>query len=93
MSMIEITKTGYTRKIDSMGRIGIPIKLRKEYNIEENTEHDILIIKTEDGNVYCAIDLGRGLRQRNRERARRIIHELDAMNVEVPSELSAMIKE
>lgn len=93
MSMIEITKTGYTRKIDSMGRIGIPIKLRKEYNIEENTEHDILIIKTEDGNVYCAIDLGRGLHQRNRERARRIIHELDAMNVEVPSELSAMIKE
>ena len=93
MSMIEITKTGYTRKIDSMGRIGIPIKLRKEYNIEENTEHDILIIKTEDGNVYCAIDLDRGLRQRNRERARRIIHELDAMNVEVPSELSAMIKE
>ena len=33
---MEIIKTGYTRKIDSMGRIGIPIKLRKEYNIEEH---------------------------------------------------------
>ena len=89
---MEIIKTGYTRKIDSMGRIGIPIKLRKEYNIEENTEHNILIVKTDEGNVYCAIDIGKGIRQRARDRVKRIINELDALNVEVPKELSNMLE-
>ena len=91
--MLEVTKTGYTRKIDSMGRVGIPIKIRKEYNIEENTEHDILLIKTDEGQVFCAIDLGRGLRKRTKDRVKKIITELDALNVKVPTELSSMIEE
>ncbi len=90
---MEIIKTGYTRKIDSMGRIGIPIKLRKEYNIEENTEHNILLIKTDEGDVYCAVDIGKGLRQRARDRARKVIHELDALNIQVPAELTEMLED
>ena len=31
--MIEINETGYTRKIDPMGRVGIPIKIRKDYGV------------------------------------------------------------
>jgi len=33
-----------TRKIDALGRVVLPIELRKEFDIEENSEIDICVI-------------------------------------------------
>lgn len=52
--MTKVSNTEYSRKIDAMGRIGIPIKLRNIYGLEVGKELDIQIIEI-DGVEYIAI--------------------------------------
>jgi len=33
-----------TRKVDALGRIVLPVELRKEFEIEENSDIDICVI-------------------------------------------------
>ena len=87
--MIEINETGYTRKIDPMGRVGIPIKIRKDYGVEEGAEYPIVIIKTDDGSTYCGIKLGQRILSRNK--IEKIISDLDVLNVEIPDELFELL--
>jgi bifunctional DNA-binding transcriptional regulator/antitoxin component of YhaV-PrlF toxin-antitoxin module len=47
---------GYTRKVDSMGRIGIPIVIRRQYNIQPDEEYAVKIIEI-DGKKYLAYEL------------------------------------
>jgi len=49
------TKTKFARKVDAMGRITIPVKLREQMGIEigEMYEYSILTI---DGKEYLCID-------------------------------------
>lgn len=87
--LVEINETGYTRKIDPMGRVGIPIKIRKDYGVEEGAEYPIVIIKTDDGSTYCGIKLGQRVLSRNK--IEKIISDLDVLNVEIPDELFELL--
>jgi bifunctional DNA-binding transcriptional regulator/antitoxin component of YhaV-PrlF toxin-antitoxin module len=51
---MKIVQTEYSRKIDAMGRIGIPIRLRNQYGLEVGKELDFHIIEIE-GTEYLAI--------------------------------------
>ena len=48
-------KTKYARKVDSMGRITIPIRLREETGIKIGEIYEYSILK-ENGNVYLCIE-------------------------------------
>lgn len=88
--MIEINETGYTRKVDPMGRIGIPIKIRKEYDIEEGAEYPISIITTETGDIYCGFNVGHRLKSRTK--IEKMINDLDALNMPIPDELFDLLE-
>ena len=47
---------GYTRKVDSMGRIGIPIVIRRQFNMQQDKEYAVKIIEV-DGKKYLAYEL------------------------------------
>lgn len=49
--------TDYSRKIDSVGRIGIPIEIRRKYKMDQGKEYQYCII-TKDGKDYLALELG-----------------------------------
>ena len=54
---MNIERTDYSRKIDSVGRIGIPIEIRRKYNMDQGCEYPYCII-TIDGIDYLALELG-----------------------------------
>ena len=54
---MNIERTDYSRKIDSVGRIGIPIEIRRKYNMDQGCEKPYCII-TVDGTDYLALELG-----------------------------------
>jgi bifunctional DNA-binding transcriptional regulator/antitoxin component of YhaV-PrlF toxin-antitoxin module len=88
---MKIKETGYMRKIDPMGRVGIPVKIRREYDIEEGAEYPIVLIHSDDGNVYCGINVGHRLKSRTK--IEKMINDLDTLNVTIPDELFDMLDE
>jgi bifunctional DNA-binding transcriptional regulator/antitoxin component of YhaV-PrlF toxin-antitoxin module len=52
-----MTPSKYSRKIDTMGRIMIPSKLREKYSINTGNEY-IFYTEESDGHVYLCIDCG-----------------------------------
>lgn len=54
---MNIEKTEYSRKIDSVGRIGIPIEIRRQYKMDQGNEYSYNIISYE-GVDYLALELG-----------------------------------
>ena len=88
---MEINQTGYTRKVDPMGRIGIPIKIRREYDIEEGAEYPIAIIKAEDGNIYCGFNISHRLK--SKAKIEKMINDLDALNMPIPNELFDLLED
>jgi AbrB family looped-hinge helix DNA binding protein len=49
-AIMKITSTGIVRKIDDIGRIVIPLEIRKEFKFREGDSFEIFT--TEDGGVY-----------------------------------------
>lgn len=49
------TKTPFARKLDSLGRLVLPSKLREELGITVGDTYEFYIIE-EDGKVYLAIE-------------------------------------
>ena len=47
--MSAIKDLGYARTIDTVGRVGVPKKIREEYDLPPNAEINWGVIKTEEG--------------------------------------------
>lgn len=50
-------KTDYCRKIDSLGRLVVPSKLRTELAIQEGQAFDFFKHQDEEGNLYLCIQI------------------------------------
>lgn len=74
MHMMKIDKTEYSRRIDSVGRIGIPIEIRRQYKMDQGKEYSYSIISYE-GVDYLALELGE--KAKTEEELLAIIHELE----------------
>lgn len=51
-----MTDTGYSRKIDSSGRLVIPAHLREQLNINVGEEYHFFTAKSKDGKTYLCIE-------------------------------------
>ena len=72
---MNIEHTGYSRKIESVGRIGIPIEIRRKYGMDQGKEYSYNIISYE-GKEYLGLELGE--RVKSPEELQAIIKQLQA---------------
>ena len=73
-----MTDTGYSRKIDSSGRIVIPANLREELNMNTGEEYHYFIGKS-NGKTYLCIECYNV--ENEIEKAKRILRENGYTNV------------
>lgn len=70
---MNIIDTGYTRKLDTTGRLGIPTKLRSQFELVPAKEYSIFVIEdTESERKFIAIECPEVSAERIAE-ARRIV--------------------
>lgn len=62
-----ITKTGYSRKIDNMGRIGIPKSIRDRYGAAIGKEYDWQMF-SDGADDWLCIKLGKDIAEREKAR-------------------------
>lgn len=53
IKMANLTETNFARKVDSMGRITIPIRLREQVGIEVGQVYNYSILKDDTGCYLC----------------------------------------
>ena len=64
--------TGYSRKLDSTGRLVIPTKLREQMGLETGQEYSFYTLETDDGRKFICIECP-GIDEQTLEEARRIV--------------------
>lgn len=64
--------TNFSRKLDTMGRIMIPIKLREELGLTIGNEYDFFLHE-ENGRKYICIDCGNAVSADELEQARQLV--------------------
>lgn len=81
-----ITKTGYSRKIDNMGRIGIPKSIRDRYGAASGKEYEIALFTDEQGDDWLCLKLGKDITEI--EKARRAMEYLKTVPQSVLDEIA-----
>lgn len=72
---MKVEETTYFRKIDSVGRITIPMKLRNTYNISDGDELQYHSIIDDDGNYYLALKVEEPSQEAEAEEVNRLLQE------------------
>ncbi len=67
-------ETSFSRKLDTSGRIMIPVKLREELGLETGKEYYFLVHE-EGGRKYICIDCGPAITSESLEKAMQIIQQ------------------
>ena len=67
-----IESTGYSRKLDSTGRLVIPTKLREQMGLETGKEYSFYTLETNSGRKFICIECP-GINREKIEEARRLI--------------------
>ena len=66
--------TTYSRKLDTQGRIMIPIRLREQMNMQIGHEYNFYTLET-NGRKFICIDCGASVTDKDLERAKQILVE------------------
>lgn len=64
--------TGYSRKLDSTGRLVIPTKLREQMGLITGQEYSFYTLEDDEGRKFICIECP-GIDERTLEEARRIV--------------------
>ena len=64
--------TGFSRKLDSTGRLVIPTKLREKMGMMTGKEYNFYVHEAEDGRRFICIECP-GIDEKTLEEARRIV--------------------
>lgn len=64
--------TGFSRKLDSTGRLVIPTKLREQMGLMVGQDYDFYTLETDDGRKFICIECP-GIDEKTLEEARRIV--------------------
>ena len=72
-----LENTGYTRKLDSTGRLVIPTKLREQMGLVIGDEYPFYTMETDEGRKFICIECP-GIDEKTLEEARRIVEKYGA---------------
>ena len=73
-----LENTGFTRKLDSTGRLVIPTKLRERMGLVIGNEYPFYTMETEDGRNFICIECP-GISEEMLEEARRLLERYQKM--------------
>ena len=91
--IVKCVKLDISRKIDSVGRISIPKKLRDKYRIEEGDECPFFLFTADDKKQYLAFELVPVDSRKTPEELEILIEGFQTYGLEVPKELLTQLTE
>ena len=93
IDIVKCMKLDISRKIDSVGRISIPKKLRDKFRIEEGDDCPFFLFTADDKRQYLAFELVPADSRKTPEELEILIEGFKTYGLEVPKELLAQLSE
>lgn len=87
MPVNELIAENTTRKIDGLGRIGVPKGIRNRLRLDVNQEMDFFTMRGADGKDYVVFTAVEELTEA--EKYARVIELMNSLDLEVPAEFLA----
>lgn len=91
MNITELKSLEVSRKMDNVGRIGIPKKIRDDYKMLDGDDFEFFILKTDNKKLFLCLELIPN--RKTPEELEALIHNLQEYGIEVPQDLWAQFQE
>lgn len=93
IDIVKCVKLDQSRKVDSVGRVSIPKKLRDKLRIEEGDECEFFLFTADNRKQYLAFELVPADSRKTPEELEILIEGFQTYGLEVPKELWSQLDE